>query len=575
MSDGSKLGRQALATRFLLYFAIAYTSLIGLMGFVIMASVRSAMVEVLTDRLVVEAELVQRSIPSDTTEWADWARAVAIDSGARLTLIEESGLVVADSHSDPATMENHGDRPEVAAALTGEIGRSARRSETTEFEQHYVALPPENGLIVRMSLPQVAVQSDIARIRTFVVATGVIVGLLGVMIVAVLARRLAGPIANLTSTTIAISEGDHSVRPARSSVVELDALGQAISRLVDQMGNRLVEAEQATDTMEVVLGALSEGTVLVDPDGKVAYANPAAYELLGAIPDEVTGLVPYAFQKAIRDSREKRAPMVQDVEHGKPARLLSGMTTPFVGDDRVLLMIADVTERERMATVRRDFVANASHELKTPVSSIVASSEALRIAVGKDQESAKKFSRQIEDSALQLNRLVSDLLDLSRLEREKPVLDLLELHLLVAEEVERIRDRATEAGIELDTDFHPVSVMGSRRDLAIAVRNLLENAVRYTHATGRISISVYEEGDDVLVSVADTGEGIPTRDHERVFERFYRVDTARSRGSGGTGLGLSIVKHVVEGHGGTVDLESELGVGSTFRILLPAPRPTR
>jgi two-component system phosphate regulon sensor histidine kinase PhoR len=416
------------------------------------------------------------------------------------------------------------------------------------------------------------VQTDIARIRSFVVATGVAVGLLGVATVAVLARRLTRPIADLTATTIAISEGDHSVRPSRSAVKELDALSQAITRLVDQMGNRLVYSERATETMEVVLGALPEGTVLIGSDGKVAYANPAAYQLLGVIPEEVTGLVPYAFQKAVRDSRETRAQAAQDVEHGKPARLLRGVTTPFVDDGRVLLMIADVTERERMATVRRDFVANASHELKTPVSSIVASAEALRIAVDKDQESARKFSRQIEDSALQLNRLVSDLLDLSRLEREKPVLDRLELHLVVAEEVERIRGRATEADIELETELQPVSVMGSRRDLVIAVRNLLENAIRYTHAGGRISVSVAEEGDEVVVSVADTGEGIPTRDHERVFERFYRVDTARSRGSGGTGLGLSIVKHVVESHGGEVRLESELGVGSTFRILLPAPR---
>jgi two-component system sensor histidine kinase SenX3 len=231
--------------------------------------------------------------------------------------------------------------------------------------------------------------------------------------------------------------------------------------------------------------------------------------------------------------------------------------------------LADVTERERAASVRRDFVANASHELKTPVSSIIASSEALQLAVRRGDVSAADFARQIEDSAIQLDRLVADLLDLSRLERDEPEVEPLSLGHLVREEVERVRSRAEEAGVELTLDLTDVEVAGSRRDLAIAIRNLLDNAIRHTPSGGKIGAELEVMGEEAVLRIEDTGEGIPTRDVERVFERFYRVDNARSRATGGTGLGLAIVKHVVESHGGIVGVESELGAGSTFTVRLP------
>jgi two-component system sensor histidine kinase SenX3 len=228
-----------------------------------------------------------------------------------------------------------------------------------------------------------------------------------------------------------------------------------------------------------------------------------------------------------------------------------------------------VTERDRVAAVRRDFVANASHELKTPVSAIIASSEALQIAVERRDESAAGFARQIEGSARQLDRLVADLLDLSRLERDEPELDPLSLDLLVREELERARPVAEEKGLTLEFDLEPVQVSGSRRDVAIAVRNLLDNAVRYTGPGGRVTASLHDLQGQAVLQISDTGEGIPTRDLSRVFERFYRVDNARSRATGGTGLGLAIVKHVVESHGGDVGVESELGQGAVFTVRLP------
>jgi signal transduction histidine kinase len=262
--------------------------------------------------------------------------------------------------------------------------------------------------------------------------------------------------------------------------------------------------------------------------------------------------------------------VVRILDHGSPTRRLRGVATPFTDDDRVLLLVVDVTERERTDAVRRDFVANASHELKTPVSTIIASSEALQIALDRADPSALDFADRIEDSARQLDRLVGDLLDLSRLERDKPELAPIRLDHLVRDEVERTRDEASDKGLDLEVTTETVIAMGNHRDVAIAVRNILDNAVRYTPVGGSIVVNVARDDSFATVSVTDTGEGIPTRDIDRVFERFYRVDSARSRATGGTGLGLSIVRHVVESHGGSVALESELGVGSTFTIRLPA-----
>jgi two-component system sensor histidine kinase SenX3 len=366
--------------------------------------------------------------------------------------------------------------------------------------------------------------------------------LLGLVVVWLVARRMAAPIAALTQQT-------HEL--ARS---QLDQVAQA---------------DHAIETLQMVLGALPQGTVLFSADDEVEYSNASAKELLGVVPDSLSGLSPFPFQNAVRECRERRQSVERVVEHGKPVRRLRAVATPFAGDQRILLVLIDVTDLERVASIRRDFVANASHELKTPVSAIIASSDALQIAVGRNDDSSVGFAQQIDRSARQLDRLVTDLLDLSRLERDQPEMEPLSLDLLVREEVERLRPAAEAKGIDLTFDLAPTQIAGSRRDIAIAVRNLLDNAVRYTGAGGSAGAALETVDYEVVLRISDNGEGIPTKDLGRVFERFYRVDAARSRSTGGTGLGLAIVKHVVESHGGDVSVESELGRGSLFTVRLP------
>ena len=569
MSSPPRAGRTALSTRFLLYFAIAYAVLIGAMGFLIVRSLENALIEDLTVQLETDAQLAWASFPDDPSQREAWANDVFAVSGLRVTVVDSVGVVLVDSHTDPAVMENHADRPEVIEAMAGEVGVATRTSASTGFEQLYVALPEDDGLVMRVSISERSVAEQVADFRLAVTIVGVTIGLLGIAVVAVLARRLAAPIRGLTEDTRALAAGDTNVVIQRSSTRELDQLGLAISALASDLHARLDESSRSAEMLEVILGALPQGTILVGEDDSITYANSPAYELLGVIPDTLSGLAPHPFQVAVRESRRTRAQQVRQLEAGRPLRRLRGIATPFTEDEQVLLVVIDVTERERANDIRRDFVANASHELKTPVSSIIASAEALQIAVGRGDDSAVSFAQEIERASLQLDRLVGDLLDLSRLERDDPVLAPLRLDLLVREEVERVREKAESRGLNLMCDAEEVDVSGSRRDLAIAVRNLLDNAIRYTSEEGRIDVTVSQSGTDAIVVIRDTGIGIPTRDLDRIFERFYRVDDARSRQTGGTGLGLSIVRHVIESHGGAISVDSELGVGSVFTISLP------
>ena len=561
--------RTKLSSRFIAFFAITYLVLIGLMGLIVDRSTRTALVEDVDQNLGIAARIASQSLPADPADYQAWADATFDAGGFRMTLIAIDGVVLADSHSDPAVMENHIDRPEVQMALDGEVGEAHRTSDSTGFEQRYVALRFDDDLILRTSVATRVIDDELWQVRRSIVIAAVVLGALGIVLMVYLSRRLAEPITELTDQAMAVADGDTNVEPRRSRVSELDQLGLAISTMARRLGSRVSDAEQATATLEVVLGALPQGTILIGGDDSIIYANPAATSILGAIPDALSGVAPLQLQAAVRDARAKSEREVRHLDHGSPSRRLAAYATPFVDDDRVMLMVIDVTERERTDSIRRDFVANASHELKTPVSTIIASSEAMQIALDRGDLSVGSFADRIEASARQLDRLVTDLLDLSRLEREAPEMAPVRLDHLVRDEVERVRREAEIKDLDLTLEATELVANVNHRDIAIAVRNLLDNAVRYTPKNGAVSVTVGPSGDEVLISISDTGEGIPTRDTERVFERFYRVDSARSRETGGTGLGLSIVKHVAESHGGGVSVESELGVGSTFTVRLP------
>jgi signal transduction histidine kinase len=324
---------------------------------------------------------------------------------------------------------------------------------------------------------------------------------------------------------------------------------------------------------DLTLSTMHEGVLLIGSDARVAFANDAISRHLPSAPATLEAILPFSLRTAIEASRERREPSSVLVETGVPTRWLRGTITP-AADGATLVVVRDVTQQRQLDSMRRDFVANASHELKTPAASIQAAAETLRQVVGDDPDAVPRFAMQLEREAIRLSRIVADLLDLSRLESGSSLDDLVSLGAAAREEGQRLGDAAAAAGVTVEIEASGErSVRGSQKDLALLVRNLIDNAIRYSHEGSEVRVEIDSDGDDVTFRIRDTGIGIPSKDISRIFERFYRVDRARSRDTGGTGLGLAIVKHVVENHGGTMEVDSELGRGTTFTIRFLAAVP--
>ena len=342
-------------------------------------------------------------------------------------------------------------------------------------------------------------------------------------------------------------------------------------RTADALEQRERASREERQVQDQILESMPDGVLLFDGRGRTAFANEALVEHLGVRPESLTQVFPARLQETIRVAAEGRRPSAAEVETGSPTRWLRVTATPSGRDGSVLVLITDITHARQLDAIRRDFVANASHELKTPAASIQAAAETLMHVAHDDPEAVPRFAEQLEREAVRLSRIVADLLDLSRLESGSDLADRVRLDALVREEAQRFEDAARGAGLTLAVDARMAApVRGSARDLSLLVRNLLDNAIRYTRSGGAINTSVVSDNGTVVLRVQDTGVGIPTKELPRVFERFYRVDRARSRETGGTGLGLAIVRHVAENHGGTVTVTSELGQGSTFEVRLPA-----
>lgn len=335
--------------------------------------------------------------------------------------------------------------------------------------------------------------------------------------------------------------------------------------------------EQQLDALEhrrvrdMTLSTMREGLLLIEADARVTFANDAIGRHLPSTPDTLDTVQPFALRSAIEASRERREAASVLIETGVPTRWLRATITP-AADGATLVVVRDVTQQRRLDVVRRDFVANASHELKTPAASIQAAAETLRQVALDDPEAVPRFAAQLEGEAIRLSRIVADLLDLSRLESGSALDDVVSLRAVTREELHRFEEAAREAKVTIEVETAGErQIRGSQRDLALLVRNLVDNAIRHSHEGGVIRVEIACDDDAVILRVRDSGIGIPSKDIPRIFERFYRVDRARSRETGGTGLGLAIARHVVENHGGTIDVESELGRGTTFSVTFPTP----
>ena len=567
-----------LARRLLVAYVATLIAVLAVVAVPLDRRLESDLVDDLTTSLEIQARAVRRALPTDGAGLQRSTQQLGADLGERITVVASDGTVVADSEHDPSTMENHRTRPEIIQALAGGVGVDSRTSETLGRPFRYVALPVEDGSIVRLAISLDRVTERLTRARLLIGVAAAAALLVGMAAAWLIARRLTRPLADVNRAASRIASGDLGARAPQAGSAEVVAVAATINTMASELAARIEEAEADRKTRDLVLAALDEGVMLMDEPGGVRYANPAAHRLLGRIAGEFPlatprttqhPFIPPILRRLLATAFEAGSVREEELEIGQPSRTVLATAFPAGGEGLVLLVLRDVTEARKVDAIRRDFVAAASHELKTPVASIQAAAETLSHALDEDPDAARRFVANLHRDSERLSRIVMDLLDLSRLESEQPVREMIRLDVLAREEIDRIGERTRDAGLNVEVSTNPVTVRGSRKDLSLVLSNLLDNAVRYTRDGGTIRISVASDDGSARVEVADTGIGIPSRELPRIFERFYRVDRARSRETGGTGLGLAIVKHVAEQHGGYVEANSELGKGSVFVVTLP------
>ena len=535
---------------------------------------------------VVEQPLSRGAGPDELDPLIDEA---AREVRARVTIIRPDGVVVADSANSGAALlaeENHANRPEVRAALSTGTGTSQRHSVTVDDELLYAAVAVRHdGRIVgvsRVALSASGIEEQVAGLRRSVaVALGLAFLVIAVLSVA-LSASLAGPLGDIMEAARQLALGNFATRIRVQRRDELGELAKILNLSAEQLQARLTEIARDRARTEAILSAMGDGVLAVDHRGMVLLANSAFRRILDLEDPVGRHHVEVIRQREVGDvlqdvlrSGQRRAVEVE-LLHLRRAFSLTGV--PFPGAEGsppgAVLTFHDITERRRLERIRRDFVANASHELRTPLTSIRGFVEALEDGAVAEPETAGRFLGKIHTHADRMAALVEDLLELSRLEsgERPPQWEEIPPAEIVEDVAASFAAAAARKQIVLSKhDYAAPPVTTDADRLRRIVENLVDNAIKYTPSGGRVEISSRPSpSGGALLQVRDNGPGIGAEHLPRIFERFYRVDKARSRELGGTGLGLSIVRHLAEGMGATVSVESELGKGTTFSVTVPA-----
>lgn len=520
-------------------------------------------------------------------ELNDWARGAEARSGTRVTVIGPAGTVLADSQHDPETMENHAGRPEVRAAFGSGVGTSIRHSDTINRDLCYVALRIEYGgrpgHVLRVALPLEDLDAAIREVRWRILGASLVAAILALVIAYAFSRSFTRRISRLR----AFAEGLVDARVSGSLLPdgsdELGALASSLNRMAGQLRELVEKLSVESARREAILASMVEGVLAVDDEMNVTFCNDSFARAVGAavpIPENLPLLELVrdpGLQEMLRrvlatgESQKQRLQLT-----AAQGRTFEVQAAPLAAASRrgAIAILHDITDLERLERVRKDFVANVSHELRTPLTAIRGYAETLIEGALEDREHSRKFLEIIKAHAIRLNNIASDLLVLSEVESGTPAAEpervsvraALEAALRAVESEARVRGVKVACGTVED-----LTVMGDKIRLEQALINLVDNAVKFNRAGGEVLVeATLAAPGQVRIAIADSGIGIPSDHVSRIFERFYRVDKARSREVGGTGLGLSIVKHVIERMNGTASVESQLGKGSTFTVLLPA-----
>ncbi len=510
-------------------------------------------------------------------------------SATRFTMILPSGKVVGDSRENPSDMDNHSNRPEVQDALTSGAGVSIRYSNTVYYTLMYLAQPlRQNGAnigVIRAAVSIESINDAINGIRIRMALGLLIITVLVAVVSLYFSRRISRPIEELRDTAARFARGELSSRIYLKDSEEIEALALAMNEMAANINERLNTITRQRNEREAILASMVEGVLAVDNDEKIISMNQAAARLVGVDLNRAIGkTVPEIIRNhdlnlAVKSALASPQPVEREVyipgaseqflqAHGATLRDANGN---IIG---ALIVLNDVTRIRKLETMRRDFVANVSHELRTPLTTIQGFVETLLDGALKNPEEAERFLHIIEKQVDRLNALIADLLSLSRLEDEsqRASLELEEFGLreLLSDCLQACEIKAKERSVELSLDCpENLTVMANVPLLEQAIVNLIDNGIKYSEPNSLVAVAAKEDSASVHISVSDKGCGIESEHLSRIFERFYRIDKGRSRAMGGTGLGLAIVKHIVLAHKGKINVESVVGKGTTFTIVLP------
>ena len=583
MTLGSSIFRKLLASAFLL---IALTLFV--LDFYLTRYTARREVQRVELRLEAEARiLAAEAAATPAAKLEAWAHAASLRARTRVTVIDSRGVVLADSHHDPESMENHANRPEILEAYQNRAGSSIRHSHTLNRDLCYVAVPlvygGQPGYVLRVALPLEDLDEAIAAVRWRILGASLAAAVIALGIAYVFSRSFTRRISRLRAFAEGLVDARFSQPALADAGDELGALARSLNTMAAQLRDLVERLSLESARREAILSGMVEGVLAVDNELRVTFCNQAFARAVGAslpLPARLP-LLELVRDPTLLDLLTQTLVTGQSVTErlqlpAAEGRSFEVQTAPLSAPSGrgAIALLHDITDLERLERVRKDFVANVSHELRTPLTAIRGYAETLLDGALEDPENRRKFLEVIKAHAIRLNNIASDLLTLSELESGKeggekervPVRAALEAALRTVEAEAHLR------GVRvLAENLQDAEVLGERLRLEQALVNLLDNAIKFNRSGGEVRVATARTPEGkVHISIADTGIGIPSTDLDRIFERFYRVDRARSREVGGTGLGLSIVKHVIERMNGTVSVESTLGKGSTFTLVLPA-----
>ena len=530
-------------------------------------------------------ESLGRAIQPDVETFLEAGRTADLDAfvkqtenraGARITVIDPQGVVLADSEKDPAAMENHRYRQEVADALEGRIGQSLRFSYTVEARMMYVGIPlVRNGTVravLRLSYFMSVIDVLVSRLRGAIGRAVLIVSALAILAALLFSLHWSGPIRKLTGAARQVESGNFGARVHIRNRDELKALADGFNLMTERIERLFADVTSQRENLLNTIASIEEGLTVVDKDGKIILVNDSFLRLVGE--KNVVGryfwevLRRPALRDLIDQVRSRKEGARQECRLDERPFLCNLSYLP--AQDGVVLVLHDLSEARKVEDIKKDFVVNASHELRTPISAITGAAEILEDETNTEARAAAIDI--LKRHSTRLMGIVEDLLKLGELEDRSFKLDLQNVDgpALAAGVLRVFEPKAKAKNLALRLDAAPdlPPLRGDGFQIERLLFNLVDNAVKYTEK-GSVTIGLRAEGSEYVIAVSDTGPGIPPEHRSRIFERFYVVDKSRSRKLGGTGLGLSIVKHIVLLHGGTVGLDGAEGGGTTFTVRLP------